>query len=93
MSRELGNPVVLTLSGCVGGQGLEIFQQFEGASEVIARGEKIKQEAAQKLAVGFDRYCRSVPEGARAFVRNEVNRALADMESGIRANNFCGKAE
>lgn len=88
-------PVVLAISvaGCAGGQGLEVFEQFESASKVIAQGEKIKKQAAEKLAVGFDGYCRSVPGVARTFVRNEVNQALAAMGSKFRANDFCGVAE
>jgi len=93
MLRILSIMLAVATAGCTGGQGLEIFGQFEGASKVIAQGEKIKKEAAEKLAVGFDGYCNSVPSVARTFVRNEVNLALAAMGSKHRANDFCGKAE
>ena len=81
--------LALTLGGCA---VTEIFDKFGDASSIIAQGQKIQKEAAEKLAIGFDGYCNTVPSPARSFVRKEVNAALADMTSKWRASDFCKPA-
>jgi len=83
----------LALGGCAGGQGLEVFQQFEGASKIIAKGKNIQDEAAKKLAIGFDVYCSKTPTVVRDYVRGVVNSALVTMGSKYRASNFCAVVE
>lgn len=93
MKRIIPVALVLLLAGCGGDQGLEVFEQFEGASAVIKKGKDIQDEAAKKLAIGFDAYCSNTPGLARDYVRGVVNKALADMLSKYRASNFCAIVE
>ena len=65
---------VFLLAGCggitnmLGGEPLAIF------NEVIEKGKNIEDKTFDAAADAIDRYCEAVPESARLYLRQEINK-------------------
>lgn len=96
--RNFWKPIViivaaLGLSGC--GTLTEIaadnsLAQLEFVQKAVAKGDQVADDIADKLAVGFDKYCSPVGNLPRKIVRDKVNERLLVLGSQYRVNDFCG---